>query len=119
MADYLLLKDQGQCPRCRCDRVIHFRQCINCGTMLFTRPIQFSRYEDEGGFKNYWLFDALRGWIHRDAIMVDDFSPNEREYKAPKLDPDYGRQTTPEAVRAQGGKLKLKGKIKKAPRRFY
>jgi hypothetical protein len=56
--------------------------------------------------------------MHRDHLMVPEAKAVEREYKVPKLADDYGRQTTPDAVRARGGKLRLKGKHK--PRkRFY
>lgn len=87
--------------------------------MLFTRPVQFSRFEEDSGNCNYWYYDPAKGWMHRDAIMVGDYTPNEREYKAPKLDSEYGRTTTPEAVSASGGKIRLKGKIKKKLRRFF
>lgn len=118
MPDFLLLKSKV-CPRCHCDRVVHFRQCPNCSTMLFTRPIQFSNYENDGGFRNWWVYDVLKGWIHRDAVMVAEYVPNERLYKAPKLDDNYGKTITPEQIQARGGKIRMKGKIKKAPRRYY
>ena len=118
MADYLLLQ-KPCCPRCRCALVAHFRQCPNCGTMLFLRPIQFARYEADGGFVNWWLYDKAKGWMHRDAIMIPEFKPNEREYKAPKLPDDYGRSVTPEQVQQRGGRIRLKGKIRKKPRRFF
>lgn len=61
----------------------------------------------------------VKGWIHRDHVIMSDAKPNERDYKVPKLPDDYGRTTTPGEIQARGGKLRLKGKIKKAPRRFF
>jgi len=119
MADYLKLLDGTRCPRCFCHRVVHFTQCNNCGTLLFTRPINFYLFEEDGNHRNWWFFHAKNGWMHRDAVMIADFKPNEREYKAPKLPDNYGKETTPEEVQARGGKLRLKGKVKKKPRRFF
>ncbi len=118
MADYLLLKFDA-CPQCRCKgRVVHFNPCPNCNTMLFKRPIDFELYEADGNIRHYWMYDAVKGWMHRDAIMEARFKPNEREYKPEKLPDDYGKQTTPEAIQARGGKLKLQGKVKPA-KKYY
>ena len=70
MSEYLLLKDKRICPVCRCKgRVNHFTQCMNCGTMLFLRPIQFTQWEADGGIPNWWMFTQDLGWMHRDHVM--------------------------------------------------
>jgi len=111
---YRLLKRKDCCPNCgRVQQIQHGRECPGCRNTLFLRPIQFQSYEDDGHLRNYWLWTEMKGWMHRDHIMVKEAKPLESEVKFDKVPEGYGKQTTPEAVVAAGRAPKKALKIKK------
>jgi len=61
--------------------------------MLFKMGDNLSKYEDDTGWREYWVWTGkLEGWKHRGHIFGQS-APLHRHYEAVKLDDDYG---TPE-----------------------
>lgn len=71
--------------------------------MIFLKPIAFTKYEDDGNLRDYYLWTDNYGWKHRDHLMVAGANPLEAEYY-PDIPPpnDY---TTPEEI-AYGNRKK-------------
>lgn len=101
MMSYLLLKDKRVCPQCHF-RVYpkHFRHCSNsqCHALHFLRPINFKLFEEEGGFRQYYVWTETKGWMHRDHFMEANAKPLEREVNI--VTPPRVDYTTPEAIAA-------------------
>jgi hypothetical protein len=76
-ADYILLQDPHRCPQCRARRSFTGGNCANCGMRLFTNPINFKQYEDDGNPRRYWLWRHDVGWVHRDHVM-EGLKPQSR-----------------------------------------
>ncbi len=99
---YLLLQDPKVCPACHFKTYPrHFREC-SCGVMLFLRPIDFEKYEADGGLANYWCLHKQYGWQHRDHLMIKDAAIQIREWKGEELPENYGKHITPEQIAARG-----------------
>jgi hypothetical protein len=107
MSAYLLLLDPLKCPACRVRRRNNYTApCHNCGVKLFaSTENDFKSFEQEAGIMYWWSFHRTDGWKARDHYMVEDLKPLHRVYTPPKLDKNYGRQTTP-------------GEVAQAPRRL-
>lgn len=69
-SDFILLSDKRYCPACHHKSVSAGGHCNSCGIRLFQTPINFKRYESDGGIANYWLWTSDRGWIHRDHCIL-------------------------------------------------
>lgn len=109
MASYLILKDPKICPSCHCEhrtkRIRHFRDCPVCGIPLFLRPIIFTKWEDDGGRRDYWMFSKTKGWVSRDYIMAND-APAAQIRDQVIIPPPRNTVTTPEEVaKFRGGKV--------------
>ncbi len=108
MSDLLLLKDKQVCPKCRAKSNRHHTgACANCGIVLFLSSINFKSYESDGNRRNYWLWNSQLGWVHRDHVM-NGLKANERFEIGETPSDDYGKQTTPDAVSRNGGKISHK-----------
>ena len=100
----ILLRDKAYCPNCRRkSHPQHFRECKACGMMIFLRPIQFQRYEDDRAKRDYWCWrnDEI-GWVYRDWWIeksVNWEKPLTPEVKAADLPSDYGKQPIPTKAR--------------------
>jgi hypothetical protein len=128
MSDFIYLSDLNRCPKCFVRwQASQNKPCHNCGVKLFVSgpPQDADVMELETGMRNWWAWDSHRGWVHRDHWVVEGAKPLIRHYEVPKLDKDYGKHTTPEAVRAgkaQTKRFKTKekrGKIKPSFKKVY
>lgn len=108
----ILLRDKSYCPNCRRkSEPQHFRECRACGMMIFLRPINFQKYEDDGAKRDYWAWINDRiGWVYRDWVVeksVNWEKPLTPEVETAKLPENYGKDMTPDDVVKRGGKLKI------------
>ena len=121
MSNYILLTDPKECPACRKPFVPSNMpgECRNCGKMLFKHEHNFRKYESDTGWREYYVWTGkIEGWKHRSQILSAETSKPiesialEREYKAPKLEDDYG---TPDMIkrRLENSRVELKSEIKK------
>ena len=120
MSEYLLLTDRSICPSCRRKSAPSgYGQCRSCGMMLFDNHNDFKKYEDETGWREYWVFGKIHGWRHRSHLFDENSKPLTRKYEIPKLDDDYGTQDYVNRQMAnapdQIEKRKLIKKLKKKP----
>lgn len=120
MSNYILLKDQTCCPKCRTQAVpkVLPARCRCCGMMLFTIFHDFEKYERFEGWREYWVWTGIEeGWKHRTQLLDEHGKPLkqsqalEREYKAPKLDDDYGTESYIER-KIQESRIELKQRAK-------
>ena len=112
MSDFILLQNKNTCPHCRVRRSFSSANCFSCGTRLFTNLNgSFHAFEEETGIRYWWAWSEVNGWMHRDHLMIPDKARKlVKRYEVPKLDANYGKQTTPEKVAAMTGK-KSKAKV--------
>ena len=113
MSDYLLLTDRTRCPSCQHRTApSHTGRCRHCGVKLFLGiNYDFGAFERDMGPQNFWAFDRLHGWRHRDFFRVLGATPQRRELNLPQLPKGYGEHTTPQQVARRGGKLKKKDRV--------
>lgn len=57
--------------------------------LLFDAKHQFKQYEDDTGWREYWVFTKENGWMHRTQIL-ERTEALSRRLESPKLDDDYG-----------------------------
>lgn len=102
MSDYILLGEISFCPACRRKTVPEVLPglCRACGMWLFKASDQIKKFEDETGWREYWVWTGKqKGWVHRshlfdtDGRIVRDETALDRVYREPELPKDYG---TPE-----------------------
>lgn len=93
MSDYLLLTHKVECPACRRHSVPKYLPgvCRTCGMRLFDASNGFKRFEEETGWREYWVWCGYEeGWKHRSQVFNPE--PLHRVYKAPELESDYGTE---------------------------
>lgn len=88
-----LLLDPNKCPVCGNKGTISFdtHRCLECLNPLFKQGQDYGRYEEETGFKHYFVFmpndparGKFRGWIASEHLEAP--KPNEgKEKKALSL----------------------------------
>ena len=64
--------------------------------MLFDSTDNFRKYEQDTGWREYYVFTKINGWKHRSHVLDTETSkpveveqPLHRVYESPKLDDDY------------------------------
>jgi predicted amidophosphoribosyltransferase len=93
MSDYLLLTDKKQCPKCQRNYAPAYLpgQCRNCGMQLFSVTDNFVAFEEETGWREYWVWTGMaKGWKHRTQVFAE--RALSRVVEEEKLDADYGSQ---------------------------
>jgi threonine synthase len=129
MSDLILLKEPLQCPSCRRNAAPALlpARCRNCGMMLFKASDNFKKFEDETGWREYFIFFTETGWKHRSHVYTTECIEVQREtvldrtYKPPELPSNYG---TEEFIKDKldNSRFELKEEIrqiKKKKRRKY
>lgn len=117
MNDLLLLKDNNKCPKCHRQSAPKYLpgQCRNCGMQLFADTDQFKKFEQETGWREYWVWTNDKGWMHRTQVF-DERALN-RELENEVLDDDYGTESYLNR-KIDDSRMELKAalrKIKKTP----
>lgn len=111
-SDYILLKDKKRCPKCDHATVPRSlpSRCRHCGMLLFKDTDAIKRWEEDTGWREYWVWTNLNGWMHRTQVF--DQSPIRRETKLQKLDDNYG---TEEFINQKiaNSRMELKDALKK------
>ena len=93
MSDYLLLTNKAQCPKCNHNFVPTYLpgRCRNCGMQLFDVTDNFTAFEQETGWREYWVWTGkIKGWMHRTQVFAE--RALSRKVEQEKLDSDYGTQ---------------------------
>ena len=92
MGDLLLLKNKHQCPKCRYDTAPQYLpgQCRACGMQLFDYTNDLQKFEDETGWREYWVWHRDKGWMHRTQIFNE--RALEREIVEDVVEEDYGTE---------------------------
>ena len=123
--NYILLTNPKECPACRHEAAPTYLpgKCHNCKMQLFKWEDCFRKFEDETGWREYYVFTGKDfGWKHRTHLFsVEDSKPVEakaleREYVAPKLEDDYG---TPQFIerKKKESRKELVAELKKRKRK--
>lgn len=73
--------------------------------LFSNQNINFDRFEEDTNIAVWWAFDKTKGWMYRDHFMIPEAAPMAKRFELPEVPKDYGKQTTPDAVAARGGKI--------------
>ena len=109
MSKYILLLDPKCCPACHRPTVpSHLPgRCLACGKHLFLAEHNFKRFQDETGWREYWVYTGkLEGWKHSTHLNDPQAKALEREYHAPELPSNYGTQEYLDQKIARARKIK-------------
>lgn len=124
MSEYLLLKDKSKCPKCQSKGVRELPgACRNCGIKLFKATDQIINFEADTGWREYWVYTTVNGWMHRTHLLDErgkfiKRKPKalEREYNEPELDSDYGTQEY-QNRKIENSRIELKEALKKVKKK--
>ena len=116
MSDLILLKQKSRCPVCAADIYsLHLpTNCRNCGILLFYGHQDFEKYEQQTGWREYWVFFREGGWKHRTHILDFDGKPINRNTALDRV-----VESSNEPVLSPKEKLKKIREQTKAKQRWY